>query len=1369
MTKKIAAFIYIITTLTINLFGQSNRYNFGHINYTNGLTSNHVLCIEKGPNGLMWFGSTNGLNRYDGYNIKAYKNIQNDSTSLPDNLVQTIIKDQLGRLWTLTPSHMSVFNTITEKVEYTTKIIINNVNINVATVAKALPYDDSIMVLSVQGMGVILHNIYTNNNKLISATANDTNTISQNHVVDFAITGNFAYLVFANGFIDILNLKTNKVTKKISLLANITNTLNNSYRCYIDYAKNLWITPNNSLEGLYYINIKNNTLRQFTTTSKPALSANIVTSIIQDADSAYWIGTDHGGITILNPKLTTAIALQNEPENENSISQNVITTLYKDNQDIIWIGTFKQGVNYYHKNYFTFYHYRNQGLNPLSLPYNDVNCFAEDKKGNLWIGTNGYGLIYFDRANDQFIPFDKIKPAGQKLASDVIVALHFDNKNQLWIGTYHGGLSVYDGKNIKTYMHNPKQPSSIADNKVWDIFEDSRGNFWIGMLSGGVDLFDPRKEIFVHYSGNTINSINSSFVMDITEDQHSNIWFGTDYGLFVLRSNTGRIEQYSNIETTPGSLSNNFVYSTFVDSKGRIWAGTRNGLNLYNPVLNNFTVFNTEHGLPDNTIMAIRESDQGHIWFSTLNGLCKLIAKTNDSLQYISHATIIYNEDDGLQGREFNEGSSLKTRRGELIFGGPNGFNLFETNNKYKTKAQINTHILSFEIFGSQASTNPEYKNIGANKAILNNQTIKLNYKDNIFSLHFAAIEFLRSKKMSYRYKLEGFNEQWITTDWKNRKATYTNLSPGEYIFRVQAYDNDAQWYANEAELTIIVLPPWYRTNWAFLAYYIGIFISILIFRQSLLTRERLKFKQQQAMQESERQHELNRLKTRFFTNVSHEFRTPLTLLLTPLERLLKKEHDPETQKSLVLIHQNARRLLGLVNQLLDFRKAEENRLMVQYVYGNIISFINRIILSFSDLKESKNITLTFNTQIPELFMQFDPDKIEKILFNLLSNAFKFTHSGGSISVNIKLINNQPAEQIQIQVTDTGIGLSAENTERVFERFFQSQLPNTLLSKGTGVGLSLTKDFVELLKGTVSCQSTLGKGSTFTVTLPVNRDKSVIELETPEPVNYKLPIIPDTKNIPSTGLTILLVEDNDDFRFYLKDNLKEKYNILEAPNGKIALQMVDSYEPSLIVSDVMMPEMDGLELCRQIKTNAVYSHIPVILLTAKSGTTDQIEGYNTGADDYIIKPFSFEILESRIAYLINRRKQFIKQYQKTLKIEPETKYLSAIDTRLLEETKQYVEKNLAETSLTVENLSRELNISRVHLYKKLLALTGKTPVEYIRTVKLKKAAELLLTTNLTISEVCYEVGFSDPRYFSKQFKTEFNMLPSKFKETQTLD
>jgi signal transduction histidine kinase/DNA-binding response OmpR family regulator len=839
------------------------------------------------------------------------------------------------------------------------------------------------------------------------------------------------------------------------------------------------------------------------------------------------------------------------------------------------------------------------------------------------------------------------------------------------------------------------------------------------------------------------------------------MWIGTGYGLDVLEKQTGRFVHYLNDIKDTTTISNNSILSILEDTRGLIWVGTHGGLNLFDKSTKTFRTFQEKDGLPSNSILTILEDNAHNLWMGTTNGLSKLTVEKDTHGQY-KFSFRNYDESDGLQGKAFNENSAIRLSTGELMFGGSSGFNIFNPADISINQIRPKVLLTDFQVFNESVKIADER---AGNKPVLAKSItaidqIILQHADNVFSLEFAALNFFHPEKSKYQFMLEGFNKNWLTTDASQRKVTYTNLDPGEYTFKVRAANNDGVWNDTPATVKITVLPPFWKSNIAFVLYSIFIIGALLLARWLILTKERMNYRIQQERQEAQRMHELDMMKIRFFTNVSHEFRTPLTLILTPLERMLNEASDADQKNQFQLIYRNARRLLNLVNQLLDFRKMEVQEIKLNSSEGDIVKFIRELVYSFSDLSEKKNISFSFTSSVQSLETLFDQDKLEKILFNLLSNAFKFTPEGGSVSVLMNLKKEDGNAFIELKVSDTGIGIPPDKHEKIFERFFQNDLPRSMVNQGSGIGLSITKEFVKIHGGTINVESEPGKGSTFTVLLPIKEIKShheaeavdMISLAEAEPVSE---VSPDEKRP-----VLLLVEDNEDFRFYLKDNLKQQYAIIEASNGKQALQKALASIPDLIVSDVMMPEMNGIEFCKKVKADPHTSHIPVILLTARTAEEQKLEGFHSGANDYITKPFSFEILQSRIKNLIAQREVFQKMFVKHLDIKASDVAITSLDEKLITNAIKVVENQISNPDFSVEELARELGMSRVHLYKKLSSLTGKSPIEFIRTIRLQRAAQLLEKSQLTVSEVAYQVGFNNPKYFTKYFKDQFHVLPS---------
>jgi signal transduction histidine kinase/ligand-binding sensor domain-containing protein/DNA-binding response OmpR family regulator len=1371
-------FACLLSFSILPLFAQQALYQFSRVGINEGLSNNQINCILKDDKGFMWFGTMSGLNRYDGYSFKTFRHNLRDSTSISDNYIIGMFPGPDNKLWVNTRNGISIYDPLKESFDNTAGLALKQYAIpNVSVTAIIKGKQGNYWFVTGQE-GIYKYNTATKTTLAIKNKPDDSLSIATNEVAAMAeADAHYVWLIHRNGVLEKLDKRTHTVVYRNRTLAQKYPNQLQAYNLYVDTDGDPWVYVTEEANGLYYFNWKKNTFTHLHKKSAVAqLNEDIVRSVVQDEQGLLWIGTDHGGVNLLNKKDFTINYLLHNPDDEKSLSQNSIYVLYKDNTNIIWVGTFKKGISYYHENIIKFRLVKNQASNPLSLPYDDVNDFAEDAKGNLWIGTNGGGLLYFDRQANRFIQYLHNPADANSLSNNVIVSLYLDAEQKLWIGTYFGGLDRFDGKTFTHYTHNPDNPESLADNRVWDIYEDSQNRLWVGTLGGGLSILDRKTNTFRHYKADEANAIHSNHISTIIEDKQGNLWVATAYGVDVLEKGSQKFTHYVNTGNDSNGLSHYNTNTVFEDSQGRIWIGTNDGLNLFDPQTKSFKVFKKENGLPDNTILGILEDTKQTIWLSTTNGLSNLRIEKAPGATDISFRFRNYDEADGLQGKAFNNRAAFSTSTGELIFGGPGGFNIFRPGQLEVNKQVPQLVFTDFQIFNKSIVPGEITRgHTVLDKAITYTQAINLPHTDNVFTIEFAAPSFFHPEKNKYMYRLQGFKDEWLITDGTERKATFTNLNPGKYVFQVKAANNDGYWNRKGIALEINVLPPFWKTPWAFAGYVLLIIGALLLARKIVVERTKINFQLEQERQEAQRMHELDMLKIRFFTNVSHEFRTPLTLILTPLDKLIKNTIDPEQSKQLTLIHRNARRLLNLVNQLLDFRKLEVQESKLTTSQGDVIGFIREVASSFSDLSEKKNIRFSFQATVSEFITFFDSDKLEKILFNLLSNAFKFTPEQGSVTVWINPKESDTygtgTNWLEIKVTDTGIGIPLEKQEKIFESFFQHETPGHIVNHGSGIGLAITKEFVKIHGGTITVESVPERGSTFTVLLPLQKvaEPLAIPAHIPEEIHLLAPLEEreEADNLPSVNSqsrkpVVLLVEDNEDFRFYLKDNLKHKYTIIEAAHGKEGWRQAVTQVPDLIVSDVMMPEMDGMELCRKIKRDPRTSHIPVILLTARAAAEQQMEGLETGANDYITKPFNFELLVSRIKNLIAQREHIRKTFQKQIEINPSEVNIPSLDEKLIQKTLALVEKNMNNADFSVEELSRELGMSRVHLYKKLLSLTGKTPLEFIRTVRLKRAAQLLEKSQLTVSEIAYQVGFNNPKYFTKYFKSEFNLIPSAY-------
>ena len=802
----------------------------------------------------------------------------------------------------------------------------------------------------------------------------------------------------------------------------------------------------------------------------------------------------------------------------------------------------------------------------------------------------------------------------------------------------------------------------------------------------------------------------------------------------------------------------------------------RNGLNLYNPKNDRLQIVSSGRDEAMEYIAGIAEDENKNMWVTTGNGVLNIIPSIDTKTADYAFHYYVYDDKDGLQGSEFNQRSIKQLTSGEIAMGGMYGLNTFSPNGIKYNLTLPKVMFTGFQLFNEEIEIGKEYGGRVLLRESLNKvREIELDYKQNVFTVLFASDNYIMPDKTRYLYKLEGFNEDWLAGTADMHRVTYTNLAPGTYQLKVKAVNGDGYAGTEEASLKIIIRPPFWMTSWAYVIYVLSLIGVLMLARNAVLRRERNKFKIQQMEHEAERNEEVNQMKFRFFTNVSHELRTPLTLIISPLESMIKETKDERKLGQLKLMHRNASRLLNLVNQLLDFRKNEVAGLHLSLSEGEIVSYVHSICNSFLMLSEKKNVHLTFFSAVESLNMSFDEDKMGKVVMNLLSNAFKFTPDGGRVDVSLELIKGT-TETLEIKVSDTGVGISDLDKERIFERFYQSERKGDgNPSTGSGIGLSLVRDYVTLHGGVVRVFDNVGTGSVFVVDIPVKHsvvnvvtplseeaaeeDAVALALESEEKPEIEVPG-EDGKKKPLA----LIVDDNEDFVSFMRYTLSLYFRIESAGNGKIAWQMIPELMPDIIVCDVMMPEMDGNELCRWVKADKRTSNIPFVLLTAKQSVENKVEGLTIGADDYVTKPFNMEVLILRMRKLIDLSGK--NKLRTRIDPEPSEIVITSMDEKLIENAIKYVETHIARPDLSVEELSHELGMSRVHLYKKLLLITGKTPIEFIRIIRLKRAAQLLRESQQNVSEVAYQVGFNNPKYFSKYFKDEFGVLPSVYQEKE---
>ena len=1359
--QLITLLLFLCSVITIRA---EENYMFKHIETKDGLSHSQINAIYKDSRGFMWFGTAGGgLNRYDGYNFKVFRRVEKKPNALPDNYIHNIQEDNQGRLWIGTGSGYTIYDPVKEVFTQSAKDKLLELGID-GDPRRIYIDDDKNIWVYILGKGVFKYQPI--NNEVIHFPLKHLY-----NMISMAVSDTDILFLFSNGEIIVAD-KNNPEQQRIESHVSLNHPfISEKYAIYLDRDGDWWVYSKEAA-GVWWYNVKENSwqLLNKSDSSPLKLSSNVIQGVTQDQNGRIWLATDHGGIDIIDKKKGELTNLQNDIADNRSLSYNSINCVYCDDLGIVWIGTYKKGLSYYNEAIFKFSVDHLTEFNTIPNFDCDITIIGEDQNGDLWLGTNGNGLIHINRKSGKKTLYSHDAKDPNSISSNTVVSLHASADGKLWIGTYYGGLDCFDGKKFTHYRHQSDNPNSVANDKIWSIAEDKEGNIWIGTLGDGIQKFNPKTKTFTSFPG----FLSNNYISSLCFAKDGTLYIGTAFGIGVYHPKTGHFENLNDNRAKTQAFSNQNINQVFEDSRGLIWLATVGGVTIFDPKKDEITLLTTENGLVDNIINSIIEDNNKNMWISTSNGVSNIVVQSDNKKQDHRFYFNNYDELDGLQNREFNMRSALHTSSGEILLGGINGYNIFRPEAiKYNNKPP-QVALTNLTLFNKSVEIDSVYHgNKILEKSFNQTDKITLKYGQNAFTIAFSGMNYMLTEKNVYHYMLEGFSQDWLEVDGQTHSVSYTGLPHGNYTFKVKAANSDGFWSNETASLDIVILPPFWRSNWAYLLYTMIVIGLLLLARWLMLRNERGKFRLEQIKQEAEHKHQMDDMKLRFFTNISHEFRTPLTLIITPLQKLVEQTDNEEQKKKIILIKRNATRLLYLVNQLLDFRKQDVSRHQLNTTVEDVVPFMSNICQSFMELTDRKNISLTFHASESSIKATFDTDKLEKIMMNLLSNAFKFTDEGGAVSVQLKIAENDKKEdkKLEIRVIDTVKGIHDEDKAHIFERFYQSHNNDSSVS-GSGIGLHMVKEFVTLHGGNISVEDNpQGKGSIFIVQLPLVgfEEEMVGEISSATYTYTTAPIIDQQdsngeKEVASEEAPlILLVDDNNDFRTFMKECLQSRYRIIEAENGIEAWQLIPEQLPDIIISDVMMPEMDGCQLCTIVKNDMRTSHIPVILLTARTAEEQKIEGLETGADDYITKPFNLDILLLRIDKLLETRKQRQECFTRQIEPQPSDITITSLDEKLIARAIDYVEKNIDRSELSVEELSQELGMSRVHLYKKLTAITGRSPLEFIRVIRLKRAAQLLRESQLNISEIAYSVGFNNPKYFSRYFKEEFNMLPSDYK------
>ena len=1366
---SLCLYLFHLLLVPVNLSAQYPNLRFKHISIEQGLSNSTIESIYQDKRGFIWIGTRDGLNRYDGNRVLVYRFDSKDSNSISDNYIQCIGEDNKQQLWIGTSNGLNRFNAVqnnfTRFKQSNSKpgSLSNNHISSITTDQKGKLW------ITTLGGGINLYDpskqqflVYRQNAAQSNGHAADqVNCLFQDLQGIFWVGTDSGLLQFDpdNGQF----IKTPLMT-----LQNQDCT-DYSIKKIIACGTGQLLLGTNENGLILYNQLQHKcSLLSHSETDPASLGDNLVRSLLIGHDGRIWVGCVNGGLNLFDPIKRHFTHYQNQPDQPSSLSQRTVSALFEDNQGNLWVGTHRGGINLYtpHTEKFGLF---NQQTIPNGLSYNDVKAFCEDRDGNIWIGTDGGGLDLYNPTNNSFKHFRYNAFNNRSIGSNEVLDIMEDQEGNCWVSTWGGGLCLYHKKtgDFTRFVNRIGDKNSISSNYVQKVFEDRNHRLWVATYFGGLNLFDRRHKVFYPFtSGSNHTSIQGKNILSINQDRSGNLWFSTDDGgLNCLQYSNGSISHYFNDEARKPDLR-----VIFTDSKGRVWIG-QSGLYLFDSTTKRFNLFTDKAGLATEFIKGITEDANGNFWISGSNGLTRFNPETQVFKKY--------NTADGLQGLEFEANAFLKTRAGILYFGGINGFNRFYPSEiiansfippVYITDFKMNNQPSGIGIKGSPLTADISYTN-----------HINLSYQQSTFSFGFAALNYSASENNQYAWKLENWDKDWVYAG-KERQVAYTNVSPGHYTFRVKAANNDGVWNEKETTVTIDIKPPFQETWWFRLFLLSGIAgLTIWYFRfRSNLEKMQLEESRKEAIHQDQ---------LRFFTNISHEFRTPLSLILGPIEKLEKENPHSASAYYYRIIHRNALRMVSLINELMDFRKAASGILKLNIMPGRADLFLQEITGEFEELATEKNITYTVETGIRDEEVWFDRQVLEKVIINLLSNAFKYTGNGGSIRVEAmdSLTGFTPAFQnhirfehsyqakkhLLIRVIDSGIGIDKEAIRHLFESYFKVS-ENHL---GSGIGLAFVKSLVTLHRGHIYVNSEKNKGTEIIVAIPCDRqDYSAAEMW----VQNK-ELIPRIESLTATGIVydsvvsneslkvekdgkyrILVVDDNEELRHFLRNSLHETYLISEATDGESGYATALEENPDLIISDVMMPGIDGIEFCRMIRENIETSHIPFLMLTAKDALASNIAGVESGADYYFAKPLSMDLLEHTIRNILLQKQKLKDKYLKDSFADLKDLAHTSKEKVFMEGLISLIESQLSNTEMNIDQLCMQVGMSRTKMYHTIRGITGQSISDFIRTIRLKKAAELLTRNDLPISEVMYQVGIQTQSYFTKAFKQEFGKTPTQF-------
>jgi signal transduction histidine kinase/ligand-binding sensor domain-containing protein/CheY-like chemotaxis protein/AraC-like DNA-binding protein len=1293
-----------------------------------GLSNDAVTSITQDQYGFIWIGTYNGLNRYDGSAFRVFRNVWGERSSLVNNHIKAI--NAVGnKVFVGTENGLMYYSYEDSRFH---QVFCRSKNSS-----DKVPITSTINQIVSDGNGNTF--IASSNQGLLLVVKSDTVADqipfhNQNSYDVHALTidkSNRLWLFSDDAGLCIYHPRD----QRVDFAAHVVNAAS---ALTSDLSGRIWIGTDN---GLYVFNPADRTSVAFGG-KKKELSSVHVYGLTRTANGDIWISTNGGGVNIWDSRKNELTYLRSG-ETQASLKSSAVTDVYEDNEKRIWIATLRGGVNIIEGKSLPFHSFRHENNNKNSVINNFILSFCEDENKNIWIGTDGGGLSYWDTQKNNFTNYLS-KPGSGNLSSDFVVSIIKDYQNKIWIASFNGGIDAFD-KSKKQFKHYPCKYSSGSEEKhFWKLYEDAQHRIWAGATWGGsLFLYNRQKDCFELFD-KSLTDIHALF-----QDHSGQLWAGDYTHLIRMDVLNKRFRKFDVGQP---------IRDINEDKLHHLWLGTDGG-GLIQFNTDNFSSrrLTEKQGLPDNSVLRILIDTHENLWCSTFNGLSKYNPSTGKFTNYFLS--------DGLQSNQFNYNAAVLLSSGKMLFGGIKGFNMFYPDSIVHYSHTPQLQLTDFRVNNSSFEQN---RNLGNPTSLYQLQQLTVPFNQATLSVSYTALEYSFPEKIAYAYYLEGWDHDWNYVG-KLKTAYYSRLNEGNYVLKIKATNTEGNWDSLPLMIHIRVLPPWYRTWWAYVLYISAIVGLGYWFWNDQIRQAKLKFAVQLANLEVQREKELNEKKLSFFTNVSHEFRTPLTLIINPIKDLLKTRENNEELRT---VYRNSKRLLALVDQLLLFRKTDSENLKLMKSTVNIVHFTREVYLCFVHQAKIKNITYFFECEQELIEANIDREKIQIALFNLISNAIKFTTTGGKISITLKADN----EMVYFEIVDSGIGIADDVGERLFEKYYQVKDSDSL-ETGFGIGLYLAKTFIEEHQGTIAYRSLAGMGTTFSLRFP--RDNSY-DL-TQAGVIHSNEWISDTADLDETSenacnedtagqlvlllsehQTILVIDDNDEIRTYIKKIFSDQFTILEASDGDVALSLVKKHLPDIVISDVVMPGLNGLELCKAIKQDPALSHIPVILLTGESFSDIQLKGLEEGAVDFLSKPFDKDLLIARVKGIIRNRSDLQNYFFNEVTLNDTTKNISEEHKDFLYKCIKIIEERLLEPELEVSTIADEMGIGYSTLYKKIKQITGQSINGFIRFVRLRKAAELLINTHCNVNEAAYRVGYNDVKYFRGHFHKQFGLNPSEF-------